>query len=412
MAPPKIQILRTLTPNQAPATLAPGELAIEMASLPPRLWVGVPASVDATGMKMLLPSGGVVVSETPIQGPKQGDLWYESDTGILWMWYDDGTSQQWVQVNGVGASGSSVTVADTAPATPAAGDLWWESDTGTLWIWYVDANSSQWVQAAGASGGGGTPVDAYTKTESDAKYVELAGDTMIGGLTLAYASPTLTLDNPDAAGFNLIAGSRNGVLRWRLVLVGNDPEVSGSNAGSNLSVQGFNDAGTLVGEPFRINRLNGSVDLRYYGGGLPVSPGRLNIKYNTGEYGIAIAPLTDGGAAAIFENATSNIVGSISTTVAATAFNTSSDDRLKEDAQPFDAGPIIDATDVYDFAWVESGERAHGVIAQEAAEVYPEAVFHDEAKDWWGVDYSKYVPLLLQELKALRARVAALEGAP
>ena len=32
-------------------------------------------------------------------------------------------------------------------------------------------------------------------------------------------------------------------------------------------------------------------------------------------------------------------------------------------------------------------------------------------QDWWGIDYSKYVPVLLQELKALRARVAQLEGA-
>ena len=35
---------------------------------------------------------------------------------------------------------------------------------------------------------------------------------------------------------------------------------------------------------------------------------------------------------------------------------------------------------------------------------------HTEADDWWGIDYSRYVPVLLQELKALRARVAALEG--
>ena len=50
------------------------------------------------------------------------------------------------------------------------------------------------------------------------------------------------------------------------------------------------------------------------------------------------------------------------------------------------------------------------MIAQQAIEVYPTAVTHTEKNDWWGVDYSKYVPVLLQELKALRARVATLEG--
>ena len=42
-------------------------------------------------------------------------------------------------------------------------------------------------------------------------------------------------------------------------------------------------------------------------------------------------------------------------------------------------------------------------------DIYPTAVTQT-GDDYWGIDYSKYVPVLLQELKALRARVAALEG--
>jgi hypothetical protein len=104
-------------------------------------------------------------------------------------------------------------------------------------------------------------------------------------------------------------------------------------------------------------------------------------------------------------------VGSVSVTPTTTAYNTSSGAELKEDLQSFDAGSIIDDTRVFDFKWKVSGERAFGVIAQQAAEVYPLAVTHDEAADWWGVDYSKYVPVLLQELQSLRARVAELEVA-
>ena len=63
----------------------------------------------------------------------------------------------------------------------------------------------------------------------------------------------------------------------------------------------------------------------------------------------------------------------------------------------------------------EAGERSYGIVAQQAVEVYPTAVTHtinpaDKDDEFWGVDYSKYVPVLLQELKALRARVAQLEG--
>lgn len=102
-------------------------------------------------------------------------------------------------------------------------------------------------------------------------------------------------------------------------------------------------------------------------------------------------------------------VGSITTTNAATAYNTSSDGRLKDDLKDFDAGCIIDRTKVYDFRWKRAGERTYGIVAQEAVKVYPQAIFHDEKTDWWGVDYSKYVPLLLAEVKTLRARVAELE---
>jgi hypothetical protein len=38
-------------------------------------------------------------------------------------------------------------VSDGAPAGPLQnGQLWWESDTGNTYIWYNDGNSSQWVQ--------------------------------------------------------------------------------------------------------------------------------------------------------------------------------------------------------------------------------------------------------------------------
>ena len=50
------------------------------------------------------------------------------------------------------------------------------------------------------------------------------------------------------------------------------------------------------------------------------------------------------------------------------------------------------------------------MLAQEAAEVFPDAFTHDAVSDWWGVDYSKYVPLLIAELQALRKRVAELEA--
>ena len=37
-----------------------------------------------------------------------------------------------------GGGGATVTMSDTPPASPSAGNMWWESDTGNLFIFYVD----------------------------------------------------------------------------------------------------------------------------------------------------------------------------------------------------------------------------------------------------------------------------------
>jgi hypothetical protein len=37
-------------------------------------------------------------------------------------------------------------IADAAPGSPQAGQLWYESDSGNTFIWYDDGNTSQWVQ--------------------------------------------------------------------------------------------------------------------------------------------------------------------------------------------------------------------------------------------------------------------------
>jgi hypothetical protein len=38
---------------------------------------------------------------------------------------------------------------DAAPSNPVPGQLWWESDTGALFIYYDDGNTQQWVQISG-----------------------------------------------------------------------------------------------------------------------------------------------------------------------------------------------------------------------------------------------------------------------
>jgi hypothetical protein len=106
-------------------------------------------------------------------------------------------------------------------------------------------------------------------------------------------------------------------------------------------------------------------------------------------------------------------VGTISVTASATAYNTSSDQRLKENiVDAPSASDDIDAIQVRSFDWKADGShQKYGMVAQELQTVAPEAVsVPEDPEEMMGVDYSKLVPMLVKEIQSLRARVAALES--
>jgi hypothetical protein len=93
--------------------------------------------------------------------------------------------------------------------------------------------------------------------------------------------------------------------------------------------------------------------------------------------------------------------------------NVSSDQRLKQNIEDADdAGSTIDAIQVRKFDWIEGGKhQSYGMIAQELAEVYPEAVSVPEnEEDTLGIAYGDLIPMLIKEVQSLRSRVAELEN--
>ena len=111
-------------------------------------------------------------------------------------------------------------------------------------------------------------------------------------------------------------------------------------------------------------------------------------------------------------------VGSVVMTNSSTAFNTTSDYRLKEN--------VIDMTGAVDrikqlkpsrFNFISEAATVDGFLAHEAAIVVPESV--TGAKDevdadgspiYQGIDQAKLVPLLVGAIKELTARIEALEA--
>ena len=49
-----------------------------------------------TAQLAMIGAGGATVSDTPPVSPTNGQLWYNSATGTLLVYYNDGTSSQWV----------------------------------------------------------------------------------------------------------------------------------------------------------------------------------------------------------------------------------------------------------------------------------------------------------------------------
>ena len=107
------------------------------------------------------------------------------------------------------------------------------------------------------------------------------------------------------------------------------------------------------------------------------------------------------------------VIGSITQSgTTAVLYNTTSDKRLKTNIiDAPDASALIDSIKVRSFDWIaDESHQRYGMVAQELAQVAPEAVNQPSNPDeMMAVDYSKLVPMLVKEIQSLRARVAQLE---
>jgi len=104
-------------------------------------------------------------------------------------------------------------------------------------------------------------------------------------------------------------------------------------------------------------------------------------------------------------------VGSITTSGSSTAYNTTSDYRLKKDFKQFDGISLVNKINVYDYAWKINDERSYGVKAHELQEIVPYAVTGiKDGENFQSVDYSKIVPILVQAIKDQQKQIDQLKS--
>jgi len=127
---------------------------------------------------------------------------------------------------------------------------------------------------------------------------------------------------------------------------------------------------------------------------------------------------TSANSLVIFYN-TNGVVGTISTSGSSTAYNTTSDYRLKENVVPMEGA--LDRVDLLKpsrFNFIADADKTvDGFLAHEVAEIVPEAISGEkDAVDedgnpvYQGIDQSKLVPLLVGAIQELRAEIETLKS--
>ena len=360
-------------------------------------------------------------------------------------------------INGALAALGSSMKGPSAPTSPAAGMLWVDDNTPSSTVWTVNMyDGTDWIAiglldttnnrftpsgnfAAGTAGAPGfTPAgDSDTGLWSPAGNVmavatngaERMRVTSTGAVGIGTTTPddvvTVSRSDGNIAGLraeNLAAGGGFS----RIVMY----DVRGSvdarkwdvrNVTGILQYGVLNDAESTFTERFRMtaggNLLIGTTADDGSANGFALLPGANSVMRITSGAGARTNMA--------FYKAGGTLVGSIATSDTATTYATSSDYRMKRDLAELDgttAAEKLRALRPLTGRFMSEGTSAPVrpmFLAHEYAEVAPHAV--NGAKDGEAMQSAQYDPLspvftaaivgLLDDVAALKARVAALEGA-
>ena len=275
------------------------------------------------------------------------------------------------------------------------------------WITSGGSNTHLTLSANGSSGAvifrtGGTNGDPSATTERFR--VQPNGNVSIGG-TSSGGTPNLQfyhndslrayLRATDAAGLlidsdSAITFNTNNTARW----------VMGSSGHITPNNQHAYDIGGTNAEVRNILALTASF------GGALASGRNLHVH---GITRLQVAPTSNYPVVEIF-NGNGN-VGNIRTSGSATAYDTSSDYRLKENVEPIQNGlQRLKQLNPVQFDWKVDGTTSEGFIAHEVQEIFPDAVGGEkDGEEMQGMDYGRITPLLVKAIQEQQAQIEILK---
>jgi hypothetical protein len=263
-----------------------------------------------------------------------------------------------------------------------------------------------------------TAANATTTGGSERMRIDSSGKVGIGTTSPAsYTSDTLVISSGDQGGMTLVSADNvENYISW----------ADGTSGAAQLQAGyiGYNHAsnylrfGTIATERMRI-RSNGQVLINSTS---IIASDNAYLQVTGGSVTpVALRGGTNNYFMAFYKESNNDLIGSITgSSGTATAFNTSSDYRLKENVDySWDATSQLKQLKPAKFNFIADPDNTvDGFIAHEVQEVVPHAVTGEkDAKEMQGIDQSKLVPLLVKAMQeqqtvieALEARISTLEG--
>jgi Chaperone of endosialidase len=299
-----------------------------------------------------------------------------------------------------GQVGGASTMQLTWGAYATGADAWSYLTTGDGVCQYImNGGQHRWRTAAS-----GTAGNAITFTQ--AMTLTAAGDLVLGTTSaLSSSSGRIDLTLNGASSGGIISFGTGGTRKGYIYQDSTDFTIANEVAGAMRFINNGSEraridssGNLLVGQTSRQTQNSRSFDLDKTDGCLYTNHASGDP---SGNYYVAFGY-------------NGNNIGSIAQTgTTAVLYNTTSDQRLKENIE--DAAPasnLIDALQVRQFDWkTDNSHQRYGFVAQELVIVAPEAVHQPSNSDeMMAVDYSKLVPMLVKEIQSLRQRLAALES--
>lgn len=250
--------------------------------------------------------------------------------------------------------------------------------------------------------------------------LNIAGDAAIGGDATIGGEEMLAGNLRMVNNRSIYMKDSGGTYRIVLLLNGSDHVYSSVAGGVDWNIVNQSLGQTLfsIDNSGNIKTGSGQSDNPV---GTQANGWYFAVNGTTGGFSSAGTPLTLGSSTSgliAFFNGAGTQVGSITTDGSTTAFNMTSDYRLKVSYGAFEIGGLVDHVPVHDAAFkTDPSSRRPMFFAHELALVAPWAVTGErDATDITGdiipqmVDHVALIPMLWAEIQGLRHRVASLEA--